>query len=78
MIHILYESKSYNDIRQAAEKGLKIEPCNPVMYFWLIVCSHDTAMLTTEKQYLEKVHAYLVDKEYDEMLENLAKFGIKI
>ncbi len=78
MIHILYESKQYNDIRQAAEKGLTIEPCNPVMYFWLIVCSHETAMLTTEKQYLEKAQAALVDKEYDEMLENLAKFGIKI
>ena len=48
------------------------------MYFWLIVCSHETAMLTTEKQFFEKAHAYLVDKEYDEMLENLAKFGIKI
>lgn len=35
-------------------------------------------MLTTEKQHLEKAQAALVDKEYDEMLENLAKFGIKI
>ena len=54
MIHILYDSKLYNDIRQAAEKGLKIEPCNPVMYFWLIVCSHETAMLTTEKRVTER------------------------
>ncbi len=55
LIHILYESKLYNDIRQAAEKGLKIEPCNPAMYFWLIVCSHETAMFTTERDYYRRI-----------------------
>lgn len=78
MIHILYESKSYNDIRQAADKGLKIEPCNPVMYFWLIVCSHETSMLTTERDYLEEARKHLVEEEYAEMLEKLAEFGVKI
>jgi len=78
MIHILYESKSYNDIRQAADKGLKIEPCNPVMYFWLIVCSHETSMLTTERDYLEEARKHLVEEEYTEMLEKLAEFGVKI
>ena len=78
MIHILYESKSYNDIRQAADKGLKIEPCNPVMYFWLIVCSHETSMLTTERDYMEEARKHLVEEEYAEMLEKLAEFGVKI
>lgn len=78
MIHILYESKQYNDIRQAAEKGLTIEPCNPVMYFWLIVCSHETAMLTTERDYIEEARKHLVEEEYAEMLEKLAEFGVKI
>ena len=78
MIHILYESKSYNDIRQAADKGLKIEPCNPVMYFWLIVCSHETSMLTTERDYIEEARKHLVEEEYTEMLEKLAEFGVKI
>lgn len=78
MIHILYQSKSYNDIRQAAEKGLKIEPCNPVMYFWLIVCSHETAMLTTEKEYLYKAKENLIEEEYTDMLKKLADFGIKL
>ena len=77
MIRILYESKSYNDIRQAADKGLKIEPCNPVMYFWLIVCSHETSMLTTERDYLEEARKHLVEEEYAEMLEKLAEFGVK-
>ncbi len=78
MIHILYESRAYNDIRHVADKGLKIEPCNPVMYFWLIVCSHETAMLTTERDYMEEAHQYLVEEEYAEMLEKLSEFGIKI
>jgi len=78
MIHILYESKLYNDIRQAADKGLKIEPCNPVMYFWLIVCSHETSMLTTERDYMEEARKHLVEEEYAEMLEKLAEFGVKI
>ena len=78
LIHILYENKLYNDIRQAAEKGLKIEPCNPVMYFWLIVCSHETAMFTTERDYIEEARQHLVEEEYAEMLEKLAEFGVKI
>jgi len=78
MIHILYESKSYNDIRQAADKGLKIEPSNPVMYFWLIECSHKTSMLITERDYMEEARKHLVEEEYTEMLEKLAEFGVKI
>ena len=78
MIHILYESKAYNDIRQAADKGLQIEPCNPVMYFWLIVCSHETAMLTTERDYMEEARHNLVEEEYAEMVKKLTEFGVKI
>ena len=77
MIHILYESKSYNDIRQVAEKGLSIELCNPVMNFWLIICSHETAMLTTENEYLKKAKETLIEQEYAEMVKKLTEFGVK-
>ena len=48
------------------------------MYFWLIVCSHETAMLTTERDYMEEARQNLVEEEYAEMLEKLAEFGVKI
>ena len=47
------------------------------MYFWLIVCSHETAMLTTEKEYLKKAKENLIEQEYAEMAEKLTEFGVK-
>ena len=77
MIGILNESESYSEIRHVAEKGLQIEACNPVMYFWLIVCSHKSGMITTEKEYLKKAKENLIEQEYEEMIERLGQYGVK-
>ena len=49
-----------------------------MMYFWLIVCSHETSRLTTERDNIEEARKHLVEEEYTEMLEKLAEFGVKI
>ncbi len=58
MIHILYESRLYNDIRQVVDKGLKVEPCKNKAYDLLkigklssIKISHSAVQVSREPRH---------------------------